>query len=207
VTDNVIETLINTAKKLKNNGLVANGVNKGSISCRYDENSFLISPSKLSYDDLTEDQVNIMKLDGSFVRQSAPVSRDSYFHLKIYNSRPDVNAVIHTHSQNAVAMCLAGKSLPFITYGMKFHCAGPVDIAPFALPNTEECNELIIKHLGMRKAVLLKNHGLICVENSLEDCYEAAEFIESLCGSYLTALVIGEVDEISIDKESDYGKV
>ena len=207
MTDKMIEELIGIAKKLKRAGLVSDGVNKGSISCRYAEDSFLISPSKLSYDDLSVEQVNIMKLDGSFVRQSAPVSRDSYFHLKIYSARPDVNAIIHTHSQNAVAMCLAGKPLPFITYGMKFHCTGPVDMAPFALPNTETCNELIIKHLGTKKAVLLKNHGLICVENSLKECYETAEFVESLCGSYLTALMIGEVEEISIEKESNYGKV
>ena len=205
--DKKIEALINTAQKLKAAGLVSEGVNKGSISCRYDGHSFLISPSKLSYDELTEGQVNIMRLDGSFVRESAPVSRDSYFHLRIYNARPDVNAIIHTHSQNAVAMCLAGKPLPFITYGMKFHCAGPVDMAPFALPNTEECNDLIIKHLGMKKAVLLQNHGMICVESGLQECYESAEFIESLCGSYLAAMLIGEVKEIIVGKEDKYGKV
>ncbi|MEA4893736.1 MAG: class II aldolase/adducin family protein [Oscillospiraceae bacterium] len=205
--DKKIEELISTAKKLKSVGLVTDGVNKGSISCRYDEDSFLISPSKLSYDNLAEDQVNIMRLDGSYARKSAPTSRDSYFHLKIYNARPDVKAIIHTHSQNAVALCLAGRPLPFITYGMKFHCAGSVDMAPFALPNTEECNDLIIKHLGMKKAVLLQNHGLICVEGGLQECYESAEFIESLCGSYLAALQIGEVKEIIVGKEDSYGKI
>lgn len=205
--DKKIEELIAIAKKLKSNGLVSDGVNKGSISCRYGEDSILISPSKLSYDELTPEQLNIMRLDGSFVRQSAPVSRDSYFHLRIYHARPDVNAIIHTHSQNAVALCLAGKPLPFITYGMKFHCAGPVEMAPFALPNTEACNELIIRHLGMKKAVLLQNHGLICVESDLAACYESAEFMESLCGSYLSALLIGEVKEIIVGKEDSYGKI
>ena len=205
--DNKKAVFISTAKKLKAAGLVSDGVNKGSISCRQDDGTILMSPSKLSYDELDESRINVMRLDGSTVEAPAPISRDNYFHIKIYNERPDVNAIIHSHSQNAVAMCLAGKSLPFITYGMKFHCAGTVDIAPFALPNTEECNDLIIKHLGMKKAVFLRNHGLICVESSLQACYETAEFIESLSGSYLSALQLGEVEEIIIGKEEGYGKV
>ena len=204
---NKYEELVLTAKKLKAAGLVSDGVNKGSISVRYDENTFLTSPSKLSYDEFSTDTINVMDLDGNVVKKAAPLSRDSYFHLKIYKERPDVNAIIHTHSQNAVAMCLAGISLPFITYGMKFHCGGEIEMAPFALPNTEECNDLIIKHLKHRKAVFLRNHGLVCVENSLSECYETADFIESLCGSYLTALKIGDVLTIDLGKEDKYGEV
>lgn len=75
--------LIKTAQKLKDRGLVSEGVNKGSISLRLAEDRFLISPSKLDYAELTPENVNIMKLDGSFVVQPSPVSRDSYFHLAI----------------------------------------------------------------------------------------------------------------------------
>lgn len=201
------QEFIATAQKLKQDKLVTEGVNKGSISYRITEDTFLISPSKIPYDQLTEPSVNIMKTDGSFVRSNSPISRDSYFHLKIYNERKDVNAIIHTHSKYATALCLANKRLPFITYGMKFHCGGPIDIAPFALPNTVECNNLIIEHLKDRKAVLLQNHGLVCVGGSLMDCYETAEFIESLSESYLHALMIGDVREISLGKEDTYGKV
>ncbi len=202
-----INELLEIAKKLKEDKLVSDGVNKGSISYRISEDTFLISPSKIPYDSLDEESINIMKTDGSFVRSNAPISRDSYFHLKIYNERKDVLAIIHTHSKYATALCLANKGLPFITYGMKFHCGGPIDIAPFALPNTDKCNDLIIKHLQDRKAVLLQNHGLVCVGDTLIDCYETSEFIESLSESYVHALMIGDVREISLGKEDEYGRV
>jgi len=201
-----IHEFLKVARRLKSEGLVTDSVNKGSISYRISEDSFIISPSAIPYDKLTESTVNIMKTDGSFIRKVSPVSRDSYFHLKIYNERKDVNAIIHTHSKYATALCLANRSIPFITYGMKFHCDGPVDIAPFALPNSEECNQLIMKHLQGRKAVLLQNHGLVCVGGSLIDCYETAEFIESLSESYLHALILGDVEKISLGKEDTYGK-
>jgi L-fuculose-phosphate aldolase len=190
-----------TANKLKHNGLVSEGVNKGSISCRVTDDEFLISPSKLDYASLTETNINIMKTDGGFSAQPSPVSRDSYFHLGIYNAYPQIRAVIHTHSKYATALSLANKSLPFITVGMKFHCGGPVDIAPFAMPNSEECNRLILKHLKDKKAVLLQNHGLVCVGETLSDCYETAEFVESLSESYIHALLLGEVREIDMRKE------
>ncbi len=205
--ENKIREFITIAKKLKTAGLVTDGVNKGSISYKISNNEFLVSPSKISYDELTPENINIMKMDGTYEVQHAPISRDSYFHLKIYNTRPDVNAIIHTHSKFATALCLANKSLPFITYGMKFHCGGSVDIAPFALPNTEECNNFIIKHLADRKAVLLQNHGLVCVGDSIKDCYETAEFIEGLSESYIHALLIANVEEIKLGKEDTYGSI
>ncbi|NLY90401.1 MAG: class II aldolase/adducin family protein [Firmicutes bacterium] len=188
--------LIKTAQKLKDRGLVSEGVNKGSISLRLAEDRFLISPSKLDYAELTPENVNIMKLDGSFVVQPSPVSRDSYFHLAIYQNYPHVQAIIHTHSKYATALCLANRPLPFITMGMKFHCGGALEIAPYAPPNSEECTRLILAHLKDKKAVLLQNHGLVCVGESMTACYETAEFIESLSESYLHALLLGEVKEI-----------
>lgn len=199
--------LIKTANKLKCNGLVSEGVNKGSISCRIASDEFLISPSKLDYSKLTEENINIMKNDGSFIAKPSPVSRDSYFHLAIYRRYPSVHAVIHTHSKYATALSLANRPLPFITVGMKFHCGGAVDIAPFAPSNSEECNRLILKHLKDKKAVLLQNHGLVCIGETLDDCYETAQFIESLSESYIHAVFLGEVQEIDYGKEGKNEKV
>lgn len=191
-----IQEFLATARKLKAAGLVTEGVNKGSISCRLDAGRFLISPSKLSYDELDEAHVNIMRLDGSFEQQNAPVSRDSYFHLAIYNARSDANAIIHTHSKYATALCLAGRGIPYLTVGMKFHCKGSVEMATFALPNTQECTAYTLEYLRDKNAVLLRNHGLVCVNETLCDCYETAEFIEGLSESYVHALLLGAVEEI-----------
>lgn len=200
------EEFLAYANKLKDEGLVSEGVNKGSMSVRVDSDKFLISPSKLDYSELRPEQINVMRTDGTFESQPAPISRDSYFHLAIYNARPDVNAIIHTHSKYATALCLAGKPLPYITVGMKFHCAGSVDIAPFALPNSEACTQYTLEGLADKKAVLLQNHGLVCVGETLKDCYETARFVEELSESYIHASLLGTVNEIQLGKEVAYGK-
>lgn len=198
--------LINVATKLKKNGLVQEGVNKGSISVRASDDAFIISPSKLDYSMLTGENLNVMKLDGTFISQPSPVSRDSYFHLGIYREYPHISAIIHTHSKYATALCLANRPIPFITVGMRFHCGGSVEIAPYASPNSEQCNNYIIEHVKGKKAVLLQNHGLVCVGETLPDCYETTEFVESLSESYLHALLLGEV-KILEGEEGRYANV
>lgn len=197
--------LIKACKQLKQQKLVSDGVNKGSISVRMENQQILMSPSKLSYDDLTADILNIVNIDGSYVEQPAPSSRDMYFHLKIYQQRKDVNCIIHTHSRYATALALAGQGIPFILYGMKFHCKGSVELAPFEFPNSPECNENIIKYLGNKNAVLLENHGLICVGKTIKDCLETVEFVEAISESYLHALMLGKVNEIRNWEEVNYG--
>lgn len=197
--------LIKACKQLKQQKLVSDGVNKGSISVRMENQQILMSPSKLSYDDLTADKLNIVNIDGSYVEQPAPSSRDMYFHLKIYQQRKDVNCIIHTHSRYATALALAGQGIPFILYGMKFHCKGSVELAPFEFPNSPECNEKIIKYLGNKNAVLLENHGLICVGKTIKECLETVEFVEAISESYLHALMLGKVNEIRNWEEVNYG--
>jgi L-fuculose-phosphate aldolase len=192
-----IVKFVDSAKKLKRNGLVTEGCNKGSISMMLEDGTIVVSPSKIDYDNLSSDNINIMCKDGTYVLKQSQESRDCYFHLAIYNSRPDVKAIIHTHSIYSTALAISNKSIPFITVGMKFHCKGSIDIAPFSFPESPETNELITKHLAQKNAVLVQNHGLICVGETIEDCYETVEFVENLSESYVHALLIGgEIKQI-----------
>lgn len=197
--------LIDAAKFLKQQKLVSDGVNKGSFSVRMENKQILMSPSKISYDELTADKLNIMNADGSYITQPSPSSRDMYFHLKIYQQRNDVNCIIHTHSRYATALALAGQGIPFILYGMKFHCKGSIELAPFEFPNSPACNDKIIQYLGKKNAVLLENHGLICVGKTIKECLDTVEFVEAISESYLHALLLGKVKEIRNWEEVNYG--
>lgn len=199
------EKLLQIARLLKDNKYVSDGVNKGSISLKGKNGNIIVSPSKVSYDELSSDRLNVVDINGAPIEENAPFSRDMYFHLKIYKERPDVNAIIHTHSKYATALALANKGIPFILYGMKFHTKGEVKVAPFSFPNTKECNDSIIQYLGDRNAVLLGNHGLVCVGENIDECYQTVEFVESLSESYIHALSIGKVEEIRNWREVNYG--
>ncbi len=191
-----LEILVSYARKLKTNGFVSEGCNKGSISIRNEENIICMSPSKLDYAEMSSNDINLLDLQGTLIQKNAPTSRDSTFHLAVYQARPDVRAIIHTHSRYATALALANKGIPYITYGMKQHCKGKVDIAPFAFPDSPEVNAAIVHYLGDKSAVLIQNHGLVCVGSTMAECYETAAFVEELSESYIHSLCVGTVIEI-----------
>jgi ribulose-5-phosphate 4-epimerase/fuculose-1-phosphate aldolase len=189
------DKLIRFAKRLKAIGLVSEGPNKGSISLKVSSEAAIIAPSKVAYEDLCQGNINVLDFDGNYTLQSAPLSRDSSFHAAIYRNRADVGAVVHTHSPYATALALAGRDVPLITLGMKFHLNGGIHIAPFAGPKDPQLAKLVVKYLAGKNALLLKNHGVICVGPDMETCYENAVYFEELCKSYVHALqLVKEVD-------------
>lgn len=199
--------LVEYARKLKKSNLVSEGCNKGSISLRIDKDTFLISPSKVDYEALTYDVVNVMKVNGEVLEKNAPISRDTYFHLAIYQDREDARAIIHTHSDYATALALANKSIPLITVGMKYHFNGNINIAPFYMPDDPEFNQVIVDNLAGRKAVLLKNHGTICIGGNVKEAYENTFYLESISKSYTHALTVGNIDSIENQIEKDFNRI
>lgn len=193
--------LINYARQMKTIRLISEAAGKGSISLKIDSDHILMSPSKLAYETLKPEQLNIMNDKGEYAAKNSPVSRDSNFHAAVYRNRPDVGAVVHTHSHYATALALAGKSIPLITLGMYFHLNGAVSIAPFAGPKNPKLQDYVVEYLGKSNAVLLRNHGIVCVGKDIETCYENAVFVEDLCKSYVHALQMGEVAEIQPELE------
>jgi len=193
--------LIEYARLMKKVHLISEAAGKGSISLKVDDDHILMSPSKLPYETLGAEQLNTMNVTGDYSMKNSPASRDSSFHAAIYRNRSDVGAVVHTHSPYATALALAGKSIPLITLGMFFHLNGAVAIAPFAGPKDPRLQGLVVEYLGKSNAVLLQNHGVVCVGKNIEICYENAVFMEDLCKSYVHALQIGAVNEIQPELE------
>lgn len=193
--------LIKYAKLLKESGLVSEGCNRGSISVRIDEDTFIMVPSKVSYDSLDENKLNVLKIDGSILEQNAAISRDVNFHKKIYEVRNDARCIIHTHSKYATALAFAGKPIPFIALGMKFHFDGDVRIADFYLPTNPKTDEEIVEKLSKRKAVLIKNHGVVCIGDDPKDAFENTQYLEDLSESYLHAILLGQINTIKLEEE------
>jgi L-fuculose-phosphate aldolase len=114
------------------------------------------------------------------------------FHHDIYAQRPEVNAIIHTHSPFATTLACLHRDIPAFHYMIAL--AGGTDIrcAPYALFGTQELSNVAIEALHGRKACLLANHGMITVGSSLEDAMCVAIEVESLAEQYWRALQISE---------------
>ncbi|MEE4607358.1 MAG: L-fuculose-phosphate aldolase [Desulfobacteraceae bacterium] len=149
-----------------------------------------VSPSGVAYDRLTAGDVTVVDQDGRRVEGTLAPSSELPFHLALYRHRPDVAAVVHTHSVYATTLACLHWEIPAVHYLVGF--AGPkVPLAPYATYGTEALARGVVDAIGSANAVLLANHGMIAVGADLEKAFAVAEEIELVARIYYQAKAVG----------------
>ncbi|MFW5431327.1 MAG: class II aldolase/adducin family protein [Methylophilaceae bacterium] len=180
------EKLLLTSQKL-----VAQGLNKGTsgnCSVRF-EDGFLITPSGLDVENMTPASMVMMQLDGSFKQGEKP-SSEWHFHRDILQNRPEVNAIIHTHSMFATTIACLHKDIPPFHYMIAVTGGDSIRCAPYALFGSQALSDNALVALKDRKACLLANHGMIAMGADLEEAFAITEEVENLCEQYWRLLQI-----------------
>jgi L-fuculose-phosphate aldolase len=173
----------------------ANGLNQGTsgnISVRHSE-VMLITPSSIPYDTMTADMIAAMPLDrddGAYEGPSRP-SSEWQFHLDILRARPDVGAVVHTHSTYATTLSISRRSIPACHYMIAAFGGNDIRCADYARFGTKELSRLAVAALEDRNGCLLANHGMIAVGPTLEKALWLADELETLAKQYYLSLLIG----------------
>jgi len=162
----------------------------GNVSVRVGD-AFLITPSGVPVHQMTADCMVKMQFDGSFDAHQKP-STEWRFHLDILRARPDVNAVIHTHSTHATSLSTLRRDVPAFHYMVAVAGGNTIRCAPYALFGTQQLSNQVLIALQERSACLMANHGMIAVGATLEKALNIAIEVENLCQQYLIALSVGE---------------
>jgi L-fuculose-phosphate aldolase len=123
---------------------------------------------------------------------SGKPSSEWRFHRDILASRPDVHAVVHTHSRFATAFSCLQRDIPAFHYMVAIAGGDTIRCAPYALFGTQALSDHALAALQDRRACLLGNHGLIALGTDLKRAVAVAVEVESLCEQYWTALQLGE---------------
>jgi len=149
-----------------------------------------LSPSSMKYSDITPEDVVVMDLEGKITDGTRRASTEINMHLLIYQNRPDVNGIVHTHSIYATAVACMGWDLEPVHYlvamsGQKVKCS------EYATYGTPELAEYALEALGDRYACLLKNHGLIAAAPTIEQAFSTAEHIEYAARLYCITKTLG----------------
>ena len=167
------------------------GLNKGTsgnASVR-DNDGFLITPSGMAIENMTTESMVNMQFDGSFEPTKKP-SSEWFFHRDILQSRPEVNAVIHTHSMFATTMACLQMEIPPFHYMIAVAGGDSIHCAPYALFGTQALSNSAVNALQDRKACLLANHGMIALGRDVDDALNIAVEVENLCEQYWRILQI-----------------
>jgi L-fuculose-phosphate aldolase len=155
-----------------------------------DRNLIAITPSGRPYEQLTPDEISIINPAGKHV-DGQPPSSEWPLHTAVYRRRPEVNAIVHTHSRFATTFAVLRQPIPACHYLVAVSGADEVRVAPYATFGTDELARQAVAGLGRDNCILLANHGLLAVEKDLHQAYNIALYIEEVAELYYRARAIG----------------
>jgi L-fuculose-phosphate aldolase len=179
--------IIAVSQALDAAGMVPN--KSGNVSARVAE-GFLITPAGVPYRELTPGQIVLLDLAGHPQPGGARPSSEWRMHAAIYAARPDVSAIVHTHSPRATALACAGRGIPPFHYMIAL-AGGEIRCMPYATFGTAEIAGNAVRGLEGRRATLLANHGVMAVGAALREAHSVAVEVENLAHEYLSILSAG----------------
>ncbi len=189
-TPQAIQNFLETCHLIQQKGMVSGS--GGNLSMRCDD-GIMITPSGRSLESLREEDIVVLQEDGSYSCSTDCIpSKEWRMHLACYQ-RPDVQALIHVHSTNAVAVsCLKNVNvtcaIPVYTPGYCIR-VGNLPVLPYMKPGSIELSQEVARVIEYRNSVLLANHGSLAVGHSLEEALNIVEEIEDEAKLYF---VLGE---------------
>ena len=159
----------------------------GNISVRLDD-GFLITPTNTCMGRLAPERISKVSFDGELLSGDRP-SKEAFFHLALYEERPQDRAIVHLHSTHSVAVgCLADADphnvLPPLTayYVMK---VGKLPLVPYYRPGDRTLAAAVRAQAKEHHAMLLANHGPVVSGTSLDGATYAMEELEQTARLYL----------------------
>ena len=165
------------------------------------EDQFLINPYGLFFDEITASSLVKIDLAGRKVQDSPFEVNPAGFviHSAIHAARHDARCVMHTHTLNGVAVSAQRAGLLPISQHSMFSLGslGYHDFEGPALNDDEKPR--LVADLGDKSSLILRNHGLLTVGETVSDAFVAMYYLEASCTIQVRAQVGGEL--IPVPKE------
>ena len=177
----------------------------GNLSVRSDDSqSFFVTPSGMDYDALKKSDLVHMDPGGNVIAGTRKPSSEWPMHAAIYRSRPDVRALIHSHSKYISAFSVLGEDLGPVSYLIASSGVASVPCAPYETFGTDALAQKVVASMGKTsKAVILANHGLIAGGKNLKEALSLTRDLEFCAFMYMTALATGRAIQMIPEKKID----
>lgn len=193
--ENEKKDIIKSALLLKEYKLIS--LSGGNVSVRTESGQILMTPSGMFYDIMVPEDIVTLNASGNILEGTKRPSVDMEAILYILNKMPNVNAVIHTHQVYATAVGLVQDILPAVVTTLVNATLGPVEVAPFSSAASLEMGINTVKYINNKKAVILKNHGVVTVGETLKEALYSAIYLEDAAKTYIMAKILGDPLELN----------
>ncbi len=189
------DIVLDAGKRLLKEGLVTRSW--GNVSLRLDERWMVVTPSGKKYEELLPEQMvlvdyHTMEYEGVF----KPTS-EATMHAAIFRVRPEIRAVIHTHQVYATTVSVTGTEIPAIVDDQAQILGPSIKVTKYQRSNSDELAKEVVNNLEGRNAVLIANHGAVCVGRNMDEAFVAAQILEKTCQVFIGAAMLGGAQQIS----------
>lgn len=172
------EMICDVGRRMYNRNMVA--ANDGNISVKLNDHEILCTPTGVSKGFMTPEYICKIDERGNllFANEGFKPSSEMKMHLRVYEKRPDIRAVVHAHPAYATSFAIAGIPLDQPIMSEAVLTLGSVPIADYATPSTMELPDNIEKYLKDYDAMLLEYHGALTYGRDLMAAYMKMESLE-----------------------------
>lgn len=198
--------------ELPKNGLVK--MTSGNVSARDRATGLVvIKPSGYSYEEMTPADMVVVDLEGTVVEGHLKPSVDTATHLYIYQHRPDVFGVAHTHSPYATSFAALGQAIPACLTATAM-IGGAIPLGGYVPIGGEAIGEEVVARIGRSRAIIMQNHGVFTIGSSAKQATKMAVEVEEIAKITHLAMLRGrpiimteaQVAEIADLYENAYGQ-
>lgn len=197
------EQICDVCHKMWQLGWVA--ANDGNVTVKLEDGTFLATPTGISKSFITPEKLVHIDANGDVLDgpEGAKPSSEIKMHLRCYEERDDVGAVVHAHPPTATGFAVANLDMDRYTMIETVIAIGSIPVTPYGTPSTYEVPDSIAPYLEEHDVLLLANHGALTVGSDLITAYYRMETLELFAKISLTAHLLGgekEIERENIDR-------
>lgn len=196
-TDELREAVCVVCRRLYERGLIAG--QDGNVSVRLADDLLLITPAGLSKVDVRPEDLVELGLDGTVRRGARRPSSEMAVHLRAYQRRADVHAVVHAHPPMATAFAVSGVALDGASLAELRAGVGCVPLVPYATPGTVAVADAFDPYWASHDAFLMAHHGALTVGRSLRDAHQRMESLEHGARIMWAARALADLPTLPVD--------
>jgi L-fuculose-phosphate aldolase len=175
------------------------GAGEGNVSCRLGPGKLLVTPSGVSKGFIKPADLLVVNERGEKLQGRGRPSSELRMHLAVYAARPDVEAVVHAHPITTVALTVAGLGPPGELVPEAAVTLGPVALARFAVPGTDEVPASMASALPGHDVILLERHGALTVGKTLFEALDRMETLERVARVAFLARLLGKCEPLGLE--------
>ncbi len=201
----VHDEVLKAAKDMLRLGLTAG--TSGNVSGRIDDNHLVITPSSISYEDMTLEDLVVLDFEGNVVEGTRNASSEKAVHIECYKEYAEVGSVIHSHPVYATMFACAREPIPAAIDEFAIYVGGDVEVCDYAMSGTDDLGRNAAAKVARTGSALLASHGMVTVGPNCAKTLHQAGVVERSAQIIWGARSLGPVVPLPDEVNVNFGKL